>query len=252
MERSEASIERECVEWVFGLTGGELADKRLDYQDATDEPHKPDSTFRYHYDGLPEWCMSDYADRFDGGIDYFTAVTCCLYGAPPERIRTTDGKVYVRGELYQNSGETQCPCIDAEGADPYQGVRCELCERADGEEHGCIYLGDGWCEVVYRYSEQDELSALASAHNAVVWEEAIAELECAADNCGDTSEVPGTGLQGSWEECPSCGGKVTSKLTGRKGWWWWTCLPGCLPDSDVSGPHDSALDALRDATDGLE
>jgi hypothetical protein len=33
------------------------------------------------------------------------------------------------------------------------------------------------------------------------------------------------------------------------GWYWWTCLPGCLPDSDPSGPYateDEALAAARE------
>ena len=33
------------------------------------------------------------------------------------------------------------------------------------------------------------------------------------------------------------------------GWYWWTCLPGCLPDSDPSGPFDTEEEALDDAQD---
>ena len=36
------------------------------------------------------------------------------------------------------------------------------------------------------------------------------------------------------------------------GWYWWTCLPGCLPDSDPFGPYDSEDAALLDAREGLE
>lgn len=28
------------------------------------------------------------------------------------------------------------------------------------------------------------------------------------------------------------------------GWYYWYCLPGCLPDSDAIGPYQSAQDAL--------
>jgi hypothetical protein len=28
---------------------------------------------------------------------------------------------------------------------------------------------------------------------------------------------------------------------------WWACLPGCLPDSDASGPFKTATEAYRDA-----
>ena len=33
------------------------------------------------------------------------------------------------------------------------------------------------------------------------------------------------------------------------GWYWWTCLPGCLPDSDPSGPFDTEAEALAAAQD---
>lgn len=48
--------------------------------------------------------------------------------------------------------------------------------------------------------------------------------------------------------CPSCGSEDTSSvLLDKAGWCWWTCLPGCLPDSDVSGPFDTETDCLNDA-----
>jgi len=33
------------------------------------------------------------------------------------------------------------------------------------------------------------------------------------------------------------------------GWYWWACLPGCLPDSDPYGPCDTEEEALADAQD---
>jgi len=33
------------------------------------------------------------------------------------------------------------------------------------------------------------------------------------------------------------------------GWFWWTCLPGCLPDSCAFGPFKTREDALADAMD---
>ena len=33
------------------------------------------------------------------------------------------------------------------------------------------------------------------------------------------------------------------------GWYWWSCLPGCLPDSEPTGPFDSEQEALEDARD---
>lgn len=31
------------------------------------------------------------------------------------------------------------------------------------------------------------------------------------------------------------------------GWYWWTCLPGCMPDSDPFGPFETEEEALADA-----
>jgi hypothetical protein len=31
------------------------------------------------------------------------------------------------------------------------------------------------------------------------------------------------------------------------GWFWWSCFPGCLPDSSPMGPYASHADALKDA-----
>lgn len=33
------------------------------------------------------------------------------------------------------------------------------------------------------------------------------------------------------------------------GWYWWSCFPGCLPDSEATGPFDSEALALEDARD---
>jgi hypothetical protein len=34
-------------------------------------------------------------------------------------------------------------------------------------------------------------------------------------------------------------------ITG--GWFWWTCLPGCLPDSSAFGPFATQAEAIADA-----
>lgn len=31
------------------------------------------------------------------------------------------------------------------------------------------------------------------------------------------------------------------------GWYWWTCLPGCMPDSDPIGPFATEAEAVEDA-----
>lgn len=35
-----------------------------------------------------------------------------------------------------------------------------------------------------------------------------------------------------------------------EGWYWWTCCPGCLPDSEASGPFESEAEAIQDAGGG--
>ena len=34
---------------------------------------------------------------------------------------------------------------------------------------------------------------------------------------------------------------------GEPGWYWWSCLPGCLPDSERVGPFGSSRAAHKDA-----
>ena len=31
------------------------------------------------------------------------------------------------------------------------------------------------------------------------------------------------------------------------GWYWWSCFPGCMPDSDPFGPFDTEEEAVADA-----
>jgi hypothetical protein len=35
----------------------------------------------------------------------------------------------------------------------------------------------------------------------------------------------------------------------RGGWFWWTCLPSCMPDSCAFGPFKTHAEALADAMD---
>ncbi|MFA6159403.1 MAG: hypothetical protein WC763_07295 [Candidatus Paceibacterota bacterium] len=36
------------------------------------------------------------------------------------------------------------------------------------------------------------------------------------------------------------------------GWYWWPCLPGCLPDGDPIGPFSSEAEVIADAQDGVD
>ena len=39
-------------------------------------------------------------------------------------------------------------------------------------------------------------------------------------------------------------------ITG--GWCWWSCFPGCMPDSDPIGPFKTHAEALADAREGAD
>lgn len=53
----------------------------------------------------------------------------------------------------------------------------------------------------------------------------------------ETFEITATGTP--WE------GADGERL--EPGWYWWSCTPGCLPDSEPFGPYDTEADALADA-----
>lgn len=69
-------------------------------------------------------------------------------------------------------------------------------------------------EVFFHQHAKRELCALNAGHKAEIYG------ECITDDEGD------------------CLGT---------GWYWWTCLPGCLPDSDPAGPFPTEEAALADA-----
>ncbi len=129
--------ERAQVEQVFGLTGGELSDDPWIIADEKGQ----DWTFHFYYDFPPE-----YAERqFDyTAHTYRTVVRDNMFGEPPDRFNG-----WTKKATFSNSGETECPYRN----DPLTLVAtetCPLCEALIGEEHGYIYIGDGWAEIVYQ------------------------------------------------------------------------------------------------------
>ena len=145
---TEQQVEREQVQNVFGLGGGELADDAWD------------GVSLYWYEGPPEYATADGLDGLDLDDDseYRTALVCCLFGAPP----APDG--WSVAGSYTTSGEADCwwcgPGTDWDGSDEQDRVRGETattnthyrgkvdCPLCEGD--GWVYLGDGWAEVVYR------------------------------------------------------------------------------------------------------
>lgn len=260
---------REQVEWVFGLTGGELNDKSLRYH-KTDEDSDHQYGFAFYYDGVPSYARPDFEHLDENHYDYFTAVSCELYGSSlDELITVEDGKLYKKLKVYTNSGETECPgksdgdgVVTEEQADP-SGF-CPYCDESIGDEHGYIYLGDGWCEVVYMHDGIQHMRDLASQHNLNIWQEPAWEVfhsSTPANGC-DIIEIPKslaelTNING----CPECGLKyegnedyfiVEPGKSHASCFWWQCCSPGCLPEGPPTGPFTSEVDALEDATQGLE
>lgn len=133
--------QRDRIEWVFGILGGELETVPWD-------------GYPYWYDGAP-----DYADELKNG-EYRTIIRNCLFDPPPDEI---EGWKLI--QTFSSSGETECPgkwfsngvvhesdCVEAPSSvGPYKV--CPYCEQALGMEHSMIYLGDGWLEAVYQKTE---------------------------------------------------------------------------------------------------
>ena len=49
------------------------------------------------------------------------------------------------------------------------------------------------------------------------------------------------------EACEASGDWVAEDNASLEGWYWWSCFPGCLPDSERFGPFATEAEALADA-----
>lgn len=58
-------------------------------------------------------------------------------------------------------------------------------------------------------------------------------------------------LNGDATEC-DCWDFEQHEWEPMAGWFWWSCFPGCLPDSEPFGPFETEEEALADARDGVE
>jgi hypothetical protein len=145
------SNEKQQVEQVFGLTGGELEDGPWIYTYEKDD-QKIEGTFLYWYEGVPDYCGAEIPDRHLH--EYRTIVQDCLWGLPPDRIEDAEGDVWIRISSFTSSGETPCPFMECdEEPEILPADGCPFCGMMPGEPHEYIYLGNGWTEVVYRKQE---------------------------------------------------------------------------------------------------
>jgi hypothetical protein len=81
-----------------------------------------------------------------------------------------------------------------------------------------------------------------------VWEDAVFIVTC--EHCGEfeVAESIATADSDTW--CPSCEREALCRLPkhpAKTAWWYWSCFPGCLPDSNAHGPFATEQEALEDA-----
>lgn len=43
------------------------------------------------------------------------------------------------------------------------------------------------------------------------------------------------------------GSGMFTEAAALAGWYWWSCFPGCMPDSDPNGPHETEQAAIASA-----
>lgn len=184
MNRTEADVEREQIEYVFGLTGGELETEPwavvgpYTRSDERDEPHA--WAVRYWYDGAPE-----YVSRELGRFNSLRTVVAnpAGYSNGPDAWLADESGVWMLVDSFTSSGETECPG-QHEDAGPKVTAdhvadtdRCYLCEGKLGDDHGYIYIGDGY-EAVYARAVHDCDDCNADVHCQNVERFVAGECDC--------------------------------------------------------------------------
>jgi len=150
--------------------------------------------------------------------------------------------------------DSRKPCSDAcRGEHDYQQERAWL--AAEAYEHATAldaWLISGGFRPTGDEGGEASANAIARASelaNAVLSEahqRVFLENWCECEDCGEMTFAPGD----NGDVCAACGeGLCTIDYTD--GWTYWTCLPGCLPDSDPFGPYDTMVDAVQAALDSL-
>lgn len=141
--------ERSTVEWVMGLTGGELEDKPLRF---LGERRWSDG------EGTGEWCRWWRAYWYTGAPDYaqeierrwrgdvMTIISDDMFGDLPTTIYAK-GKRWRKVARFASSGECECPMGWREFDPATDEPICSICEG--NRSHGHLYIGDGWGESVY-------------------------------------------------------------------------------------------------------
>ena len=154
----EAALEKEQIENVFGLGGGELE-------------HESFAGYKYNYEGPP-----DYAEEIDDDFNYQYRTVIVSGGGhlpPPDKTLEHEGVTWELVDHFMSSGESDCWVCGAggngkewwaeefekqHGRPPTPEDECGLCEYKFADMPGSTHIGEGY-EVVYR------------VHNDVIWPE---------------------------------------------------------------------------------
>jgi hypothetical protein len=100
------------------------------------------------------------------------------------------------------------------------------------------------------YSDPKRASDPHALPDIEVWSDRDVEITCA---CGVYTVAYDRAFATDTVSCPSCEDEAEeSKILDSYSWWWWSCLPGCMPDSDPMGPFATEAEALADAQEGQE
>lgn len=174
----ERSLQRQCIEEVFRVHG-ELETKPFMCKEADDEDDEGrEREFAYWYTGVPDYAHDDFEDRDDE--EYITIILADCQ-APNYLVVEKDGtrNTWQFEESYASSGEVECPYrasgepsdkeVITDHLEPsISSSLCPFCDEKIGDSHGFIYLGDGWCEAVYKFTDEEVIDELEPEADTVV------------------------------------------------------------------------------------
>ena len=137
-----ATNEFECVEWVFGLT------TMLETKPWSVVARSPNGLMHgtkrpYWYPSAPEYTGHDF-----DSMTTRTVIQCLLYTTAETSYFDEHGE-WTLVASFTSSGECECPLIGMADEEDEEPEVCPYCDVKRGEEHGDIYIGDGWAECVY-------------------------------------------------------------------------------------------------------
>lgn len=166
-------IEREQIEWVFVLTGGELADKPWRGSYLSRFGGWAHCVHHYWYDDTPEYAERELKNAEHWNAEFITLITWGggFLDAPPAFVRRNRIH-YKLVATYTNSGETECPQCQRDDRETTPLTRrernwsngqweCSLCEEylepdRTHPKRSFIYIGEGY-EAVYRRIKPSEV-----------------------------------------------------------------------------------------------